>query len=198
MASRRSRVAAQLVRALALRLKQAGACPLTPLHIAGEKNAMTDIPSRSFGSNPSWHCRTNHELRLLYIKKFPLPNQQSWTVYQPPNAISMRVISVLRTRAMTMAEWRRLPSVGRHIGDIGKPTAGLWEWTLNYRTSSTDKKSGSCRGMPPGVELGTMAKDEGSRLRQYQALSRPLARLLPWCTARTQRNSASPTTSHQD
>jgi hypothetical protein len=50
MALRKSRVAAQLVRALALRLNIQQTCPLTPVHIPGIKNAQTDISSRSFGS----------------------------------------------------------------------------------------------------------------------------------------------------
>ena len=43
----------QLVRALTLRLKKPRASPLTPLYIAGEENYVTDIPSRSFGSDSS-------------------------------------------------------------------------------------------------------------------------------------------------
>ena len=45
MASRHSRVAARLIRALALRLKLSKASPLTPLQIAGSQNAIMDIPS---------------------------------------------------------------------------------------------------------------------------------------------------------
>ena len=101
----RSMVAAQLVRALALQLKVAGASPLTPLHVTGSKNAMTDIPSRSFGSTRKWHCESNDELLTLFNSSFPLPNQASWMVYQPSHAISMRVISILRTRDSTLAEW---------------------------------------------------------------------------------------------
>jgi hypothetical protein len=50
MASKKSRVAAQLVWALALRLNIKQSCPLTRVHIPGVKNALTDIPLRSFGS----------------------------------------------------------------------------------------------------------------------------------------------------
>eukprot|EP00956_Cyclotella_meneghiniana_P024898 scaffold50779_cov23-Cyclotella_meneghiniana.AAC.1 len=53
LACRNSKVADQLIRALALRLKKRHVSPLATLHIAGEKNAMTDIPSRSFGSEPT-------------------------------------------------------------------------------------------------------------------------------------------------
>ena len=50
MAAKGSLVAGQLLRALALRLKARRTSPLTPQHISGTKNRMTDIPSRSFGS----------------------------------------------------------------------------------------------------------------------------------------------------
>jgi hypothetical protein len=43
LASRHSTVAAQLVRALALRIKLQQACPITPCHIPGVENSMTDI-----------------------------------------------------------------------------------------------------------------------------------------------------------
>ena len=108
IASQHAKGAEQLVRALALRPKQAGTCPLTPLHVQGKKNTMTDIPSRSFWSNPAWHCRSNTEQRALFNKNIPLPDQQSWTVFQPLNETSMRVISILQTKVMTMAEWRQL------------------------------------------------------------------------------------------
>ena len=54
---RGSLVAIQLVRALTIRLQKYGASPLTTLHIAGEENSMTNIKSRSFGSNLAWFCK---------------------------------------------------------------------------------------------------------------------------------------------
>jgi hypothetical protein len=80
MAARGSLVADQLLRALALRLKQKHVSPLTPIHIEGKKNDMTDIPSCSFGSIPKWHCKTDQELLTLYNSYFPLPNQNTWTI----------------------------------------------------------------------------------------------------------------------
>jgi hypothetical protein len=62
LATHGSMVSAHLIRALALRLKLNGTCPITPLHIAGEENSMMDIPSRSFGSEQKWHCNSNNEL----------------------------------------------------------------------------------------------------------------------------------------
>jgi hypothetical protein len=54
MASQISRITAQLVRALTLWLNIKKMCPLTPVHISGVEKALTDIPSRSFGSVTEW------------------------------------------------------------------------------------------------------------------------------------------------
>ena len=64
-------VAMQLVRALTLRLKKAGASPLTPFHIAEEKNAIKYIPSRSFGSNIYWSFKNDTDLLNLFNKNPP-------------------------------------------------------------------------------------------------------------------------------
>jgi hypothetical protein len=67
LASQRSLVAEHLVQALALRLKSSRTCPLTALH------------SRSFGSNPAWHCKADSDFFTLFNSFFPLPLQNSWT-----------------------------------------------------------------------------------------------------------------------
>ncbi len=45
LALKRSTVAGHLVQAMALRAKQQKACPFTPMHIAGKRMAIADIPS---------------------------------------------------------------------------------------------------------------------------------------------------------
>jgi hypothetical protein len=85
------------------------------LHIAGQENAMTDIPSRSFGSEKCWYCKNDDELLILFNATYPLPEQNCWTVFQISFAIRMRVISVLRMQAFGMAEWRRLPKLGMTV-----------------------------------------------------------------------------------
>ena len=75
LAVRGSMVEMQIVRALTLQLKKAGASPLTPLHIAGEENAMTDIPPHSFGSNISWFCKNDTD--LLKVFNNPPPHCQT-------------------------------------------------------------------------------------------------------------------------
>ena len=127
LASKRSMVAEHLVQALALRAKQQKACPFTPIHIKGKRNAIADIPSRSFGSNPAWHCDTDDKLLTLFNSTFPLPFQISWTVFRLSSKAVMRVISALRMQPFVLDDWRRLPSPGKLVGDIGTPTSHLWD-----------------------------------------------------------------------
>ncbi len=82
MASKQSVVAMQLICALALRLHINNTSPLTPLHIAGVQNAMTDIPSRSWGSENKWHCKTDHG--LTHFVRQPVPFTKSGLLERIP------------------------------------------------------------------------------------------------------------------
>jgi hypothetical protein len=92
------------------------------LHIAGDQNAMTDIPSRSFGSKPKWHFQSELDFLTFFNNSFPLPCQNSWMLCQPTSAIAMRVISILRMKPFTLEDWRRLPVVGKNIETTGRLT----------------------------------------------------------------------------
>jgi hypothetical protein len=150
------------------------------LHIAGDQNAMTDIPSRSFGSEPKWHFHTDLDLLTFFNKTFPLPQKNSWTVCQPTSAIAMRVISVVRMTPFTLDDWRRLPAVGKSIGPIGNSTQHLWEWTLTYRMPHSKSGFASSQGSQPASAQDTMVKDTTSKLAQSVARLRPLARRSLW------------------
>ena len=76
---------------------------------------MTDIPSRSFGSNISWFCKNDTDLLNLFNENFPLPNQASWKVLNPSNAVSMKVISVLGMQNFEMGKWLQLKKLGKHV-----------------------------------------------------------------------------------
>jgi len=180
LASKSSAVAGQLLRALALRLKLKAASPLTPQHIRGIENAITDIPSRSFGSNPAYFCETDADLKPLFDSKFPLPNQNSWTVYQPSLRISMRVISVLRMTTTSADEWRRLPRIGKHIGEIGPDMSNLWEWTLSFRKPDTTTASDASPVSGHESEQVTLVEANKCKLRRSLARSRPLGRRSLW------------------
>ena len=166
LATQGSLVLAHLIRALALCLKLNGTCPLTPLHISGEENAMTDIPSWSFGSNKKWHCKTNTDLLTLFNSTFPLPEQTSWTAFQLTYAIGMRVTSVLQTTDFTLEEWRRLPRVGKIVGTAGPPMSGLWEWTLTYRKPRLPSVSDSFQGLQVGSGPDTTVEETSTSLQR--------------------------------
>ena len=106
MACRSSLVAKQLIRVLALRFNLQKVCPITALHIAGDQNSMTDIPSRSFGSEQKWHFKSELDLLIFFNCHFTLPLQNLWTVCQPTSAIATRMISVLRMTPFTLDDWR--------------------------------------------------------------------------------------------
>ena len=140
LAARGSLVSIQLVRALTLQLKKAGASLLTPLHIDGEIYSVVDIKSRSFGSNLAWFCKNDTDLLNLFNKNLPLPNQASLTVFSPYNSASMKVVSVLRIHHFEMGEWQQLKKAGKNVGKIGVPLSELWEWGIGYRMPRTSSE----------------------------------------------------------
>ena len=188
MASKRSTIAMQLLRALALRLQLTRASPLTPLHIAGIDNAMSDIPSRSFGSEPRWNCNTEEDLLTLFTSLFPPPPQTSWNVFRHSSATCMKVISALRMQVSTTDDWRRLPRKGSFIGPTGPTTSHLYDWTLTFRTPHTQRKSELSLGLQDESEPATMAEDARSQLQRSIWLSQPLERRSPWPLERTQQS----------
>jgi hypothetical protein len=102
MASQASLVMEQLICILALQLNKNKACPITMLHIARDQNAMTDIPSRSFGSEQKWHFKSEVAFLTFFNNLFPLPCQNSWMLCQPTSAIAMQVISILQMKSFIL------------------------------------------------------------------------------------------------
>ena len=166
LASKRSTVAEHLVQALALRAKQKKACPFTPIHIAGKRMAIADIPSRLFGSNPAWHCTSDDELLTLFNSNFPLPFQQSWTVFRLNCKTVTRVISALRMQPFVLDDWRRLPSPGKLVGAIGEPTSQLWDSISIYNRQALNSESEASQGSHSAYAPDTMDGDNRYRLRQ--------------------------------
>ena len=180
LASRRSLVGSRLVRALALRMKICGVCPLTPLHVAGIQNSMADVASRSFGKVKQWHCTSDSHFAAMFNVMFPLPLQNTWTVFRPTPDICMKVISILRMKVSSLEEWRRIPRTGQHTGTIGAPMSNLWEWTRTYNIHHTPSDAECSQDLPRELERDIMAEDDKSKLKQYLQLSRPLARRSLW------------------
>jgi len=177
MATRSSKVAGQLLIALTIRMKESQVSPLTPLHIAGCQNSIGDIPSRSFGGTPEWHCKTDKQFLELFNSKFTLPNQQSWKLFPIPSALSTRVISVLLMKNSGKAEWRRLPKTRKSTVQPGKAIANLWELTLHWRKTQPPLQPSSEQ---PESGEDTTVEDAKLQLEQSLRLSRPLARRSQW------------------
>jgi len=180
LATHESMVSAHLIRALALQLKLNGTCPITPLQIAGEENSMTDIPSRSFGSESKWHCKSHTNLLTLFNNLFPIPSQNSWTVFQISYTVGMRVTSVLQMKDFTLEEWWRLQKVGKHVGAAGRLMSHLWEWTLSYTTPRSLTESASSQALQDEFIQATMVKENRSKLEASLVQSQPLARRSLW------------------
>ena len=180
LASKRSQVGARLISALALRLITNGCCPITPIHVAGKCNRMADMASQSFGSTSHWHHTSDTLFAAAFNNLFPLPQQNTWTVFRLTGNICTRVISILWTTPSTLDEWRRIPKIGQHIGTIGAPTSNQWEWIQASNAPDTQSAYDSSHGLPPKPDQDTTGTNKWSKLQQSLRLSRPLARRLRW------------------
>ena len=180
LASKRSRIGEQLIRALTLRLKYKMCCPLTPLHVAGKRNRMADMASRSFGSEKNWHHKTDSSFAAAFNTLFPLPAQNLWTVFRLTKNISTKVTSILQTKPSTLEEWRRIPRIGEHIGTTGANTSHLWGWIQTSSAPDTPNVSSSLPDLRHETDPDTTAESERSKLQQSLLLSRPLARRSRW------------------
>ena len=109
LVSQKSLVAEYFVQAHALQLNTNKTFPLTTLHIEGKQNAITDIPSRSFGSNPAWHCISDSNFLTFFNSIFPISAQKSWTVFYPSYKVIIHMISMLRMQHSELNKWCRLP-----------------------------------------------------------------------------------------
>ncbi len=154
LVSKRSMVAEHLVQALAMCFKIQRACPLTPMHIHGKRNAIADITLRSFGSNPPWKCKTGSDLLTLFNSMFHLPNQQPWTVFHLNCELVTRMTSALQMKPFELDDWGWLPKVRRHVGDIGAHTSNLREWIRTYSTHCSRQESGASQGLQHETRSG--------------------------------------------
>ena len=179
-AARSLQVAAQLLRILAFRMHMHAASSLTTMHVAGTRNSMTDMPSRSFGSEPRWHCKSDDGLREMMDSHFPLPHQSSWTVFCVSSETSTRLTSALLMTPFELEEWRQLPSAGRSALPTGKPKSRLFDWSLTFREKSQFSCSEPSRDLPPECGPARLAEDDRSALQRCLGRSLPLARSSRW------------------
>jgi len=106
--SSKSRVAARLIRALALRVMINASSPIISLSIAGTDNVMADVASRAFGPKnecTDMHQHADDEFLLMFNARFPLPQGGSWTMFQFPSKLTTLVISELRKGPLNLGSW---------------------------------------------------------------------------------------------
>ena len=151
-ASKRSAVANRLLRALAIRMRVNRASPLVTRHLAGERNHLGDIPSRSFGYKAEWHFERDNDFLAFFNNTFPLPEKNTWQGFRLNSKVSSRVICELLSAGSSMAEWRRLPTIGNAYGPSGRPSADcssvIRTWTARTMNSSASSSchSRACSG----------------------------------------------------
>ncbi len=181
-ASKRSRVANRLLRVLAIRLRANRASPLITRHLAGKRNHLGDIPSRSLGWKAEWHFENDLEFLAFFNSTFPLPDQNTWIGFRLNPAVVSRVINKLLMRGSSMGKWRRLPKIGTAYGGNGRPTADL---TRSLRTWTEV----ILRRWPelPSISAASSGRDSEespSALEQFQAGSAVSRRRSCWLETR--------------
>jgi hypothetical protein len=157
------------------------------MHIEGKRNAISDVPSQSFGSNPKWTCKSDDDLLPLFNSMFPLPMQKSWMVYRPNCAVVTCLISILQMEPFVLDDWRQLPKVGQHVGKIDVHMSDQWEWIRTYNRYLSPNQSNASQALQPKPKQDSMEKDDRCKVARSLAQSRPLARRFPWPATTTQQ-----------
>jgi hypothetical protein len=171
IASQKSQIAAQLVCVLALRLKIQQTCPLTPVHIPGVDNALTDIPSGSFSSIKEWECKTNDNLLTLFNQKFPFPHQASWMVFHFDTKMTTRGFPHFRWRVLCWPSGSNYPELEDTLGKLDKicPTSGVGPFPTRgaIHDKSACPHGVRCKSPQRTLWKGEVHHDWNSRWRSY-------------------------------
>jgi hypothetical protein len=182
--SSKSRVAARLVRALALRIQANSASPLITVSIAGIHNTMADIASRTFGpaTATSHTATTTSDDAFLrhFASSFPLPQNASWTMFRLPTKLKSLVISELRHGPLNMGSWLRITRKGGSIGSTGPNSQSPVVWTPCYTRKRKRSDPELSAPLPSGSGQGRLAKDIVSELAPFRSRYVPSARPANW------------------
>ena len=47
-----------------------------------------------------------------------MPNQVSWIIFSPSQAVSIKVIPLLQMQHFEMGEWLQIKKLGKHVGKL--------------------------------------------------------------------------------
>ena len=115
MRSSSSLIAANLVRALAVRIHINEAAKLAGEHLSGKFNVMADTTLRQ-------HPTNTEDFLSFFSAKFPLPKGHCWTLCLLKYGTYSRVISELLGKRLPLASWKRLPKKGGDFWQLGSST----------------------------------------------------------------------------
>jgi hypothetical protein len=155
-----SLTAGRLLRGLAAMQRATSAGPLTVASIAGKKNDMADVASRSFNS-----ASITPDIPFLthFNTRFPLPQKLSWQLVPLTPAMSSLVISTLGGKRLPLQQW--MTSFKHKIGTGGLSSAPTHDVT---HTSSTLKNPSNSNCLLPSLQgsgEATTAAEVKSKLR---------------------------------
>ncbi len=186
-ASKRSAAANRLLRVLAICHRENRGSPLVARHLAGIRNRLGDILSRSFGYKDEWHFTSDDAFLSFFNTTFPLPNKNSWTGFRLTSAIATKAMRELLTGGSPMAEWNRLPKIGRTYGKNGRSTAAIWECLRTWTAAPSETSPAS----QPCLADDSDKESEGTRSRQpmFEQGSVTSTRRSPW-TRETSRSTS--------
>jgi hypothetical protein len=94
-----SLVAAQILRALAVRLYTNRSALLSLKHISGIYNTIANVSSRR-------HSLDNAKFLIDFSALFPPPQDESWTLFLLRNKVTSKVCSELLNQQSTLKSWR--------------------------------------------------------------------------------------------
>ena len=198
LCSNRSIIAEHLTRVLAIRHRITQSSPLITSSIRGIHNTMADIPSRAFGTGAiaRKYAGTPHHFLTQFNSTFPLPQQQSWRLFQPTNKLNSRFFSLLLKRQLTPESWQRLPENGGSIGNIGSASPPTMKWTPCSKMSHESIKPNYSKHTLNGSGQVITVESIVSELKQSRSRSEPLERPSKWLCSTTHATVAPTATSN--
>ena len=177
-----SRVAAALLRILAIRLHKTQASPLSTMYLEGKQNSMADDASRLFKTNSTntWTYNNDDMEFLTYFNSaFPLQTG-SWRLFRFNPELVSRIISELLTPTSTMASWSKITKKGHAFGTIGSPTAKTVTYTPSSQTQALPNPSPPWKPSPQGSDAALIPTKILSASKQSKQLYAPSDRPSSW------------------
>ena len=150
LSSQKLAVAAQLVRALALRQRMTRSSPLLTVSIAGKLNILADVASRSFRKcDIASYALNDDEFFRLFSQHYPAPQGATWKMVELPKSWITLVIDTILGHSSTLDAWTRTMRPERNTGKHGVNTPKEWDSvpsSMAPATTPTKRSWGSLQG----------------------------------------------------